>query len=68
MVIVQLYLIFFIIIRKRFKKIIKSVANSKINETYALSKLKIIDLANKGDKIPVQFLLKNIKRINILKM
>ena len=35
------------------KKIIKSVANSKINETYALAKLKIIDLAMKGEKSPV---------------
>ena len=35
------------------KKVIKSVANSKINETYALAKLKIIDLAIKGEKSPV---------------
>jgi ADP-ribosylglycohydrolase len=35
------------------KKVIKSVANSKINETYALAKLKIIDLAMKGEKSPV---------------
>jgi hypothetical protein len=35
------------------KRIIKSVANSKINETYALAKLKIIDLAMKGEKSPV---------------
>ena len=35
------------------KRIIKSVANSKINETYALAKLKIIDLAMKGEKRPV---------------
>jgi hypothetical protein len=35
------------------KRIIKSVANSKINETYAIAKLKIIDLAMKGDKSPV---------------
>ena len=35
------------------KRIIKSVANSKINETYALAKLKIIDLAMKGEKTPV---------------
>ena len=35
------------------KRIIKSVANSKINETYALAKLKIIDLAIKGEKSPV---------------
>ncbi len=35
------------------KRIIKTVANSKINETYAISKLKIIDLAMKGEKNPV---------------
>ena len=35
------------------KRIIKSVANSKINETYALAKLKIINLAMKGEKSPV---------------
>ena len=35
------------------KRVIKSVANSKINETYALAKLKIIDLAMNGEKSPV---------------
>ena len=35
------------------KRVIKSVANSKINETYALAKLKIIALAMKGEKSPV---------------
>ena len=35
------------------KRVIKSVANSKKNETYALAKLKIIDLAMKGEKSPV---------------
>ena len=35
------------------KRVIKSVANTKINETYALAKLKIIDLAMKGEKSPV---------------
>ena len=35
------------------KRIIKSVANSKINETYALAKLKIIGLAMEGEKSPV---------------
>jgi len=35
------------------KRVIKSVANSKVNETYALAKLKIIDLAIKGEKSPV---------------
>ena len=35
------------------KRVIKSVANSKVNETYALAKLKIIDLAMNGKKNPV---------------
>ena len=35
------------------KIVIKSVANSKVNETYALAKLKIIELAMKGEKRPV---------------
>ena len=40
------------------KKIIKSVANSKVNETYALAKLKIIELAMKGEKSPINTFLK----------
>ena len=40
------------------KRVIKSVANSKINETYALAKLKIIDLAMKGEKSPVNTFVK----------
>ena len=44
------------------KKIIKSVANSKINETYALSKFKIIELAKKGKSNPVQSFIKKYKR------
>ena len=35
------------------KKVIKSVANSKINETYASAKFKIIGLAMKGEKTPI---------------
>ncbi len=35
------------------KRVVKIVANSKINETYALAKLKIIHLAIKGEKSPV---------------
>ena len=38
---------------KEIKRVIRSVANSKINETYGLAKLRIIDLAIKGDKSPV---------------
>ena len=62
------------------KRVIKSVANSKINETYALAKLKIIEFAMKGKKSPVNTFVKkfgknryfkevvtNIKKILILK-
>ena len=65
---------------KDLKRVIKSVANSKINETYALAKLKIISLANDNKKDPVRFfvrkykknryfkdVIKNIKKILILK-
>mgnify|MGYP003386871930 FL=1 len=38
---------------KDLKKIIKTVANTKTNEVYALAKLKIIDLANKGENDPI---------------
>ena len=43
---------------KELKKVIKSVANSKINETYALAKLKIINFANNGDKNAVHSFVK----------
>ena len=44
------------------KRVIKSVSNSKINETYALAKLKIISLANDNKKDPVQFFVKKYKK------
>jgi hypothetical protein len=44
------------------KRIIKSVANSKINETYAIAKLKIIDLAMKGEKSPVNAFVRKYKK------
>ena len=47
---------------KDLKKIIKSVANSRVNETYALAKLKIIDLAANGDKDPVQTFTRKYKK------
>ena len=50
---------------KDLKKVIKSVANSKINETYAMAKLKIIDLAANGKKNPIHtFVKKNEKNRN----
>ena len=47
---------------KDLKKVIKSVANSQINETYALAKLKIISLANDNKKDPVQFFVRKYKK------
>ena len=47
---------------KELKRIVRSVANSKINETYALAKLKIIDLAIKGNKNPVYTFAKKYKK------
>jgi len=47
---------------KDLKKVIKSVANSKINETYAMAKLKIIDLAANGEKNPIQTFVKKFKK------
>ena len=38
---------------QKLKKIIRTVANSKISEQFALAKLKIINLANDGNKDPV---------------
>ena len=47
---------------KELKKIIKSVANSKINETYAIAKFKILELANSGDRNPIQSFVKRQKK------
>ena len=47
---------------KELKRVIRSIANSKINEIYALSKLKIIDLACKGKKSPVEEFIKRYKK------
>jgi hypothetical protein len=47
---------------QKTKKIIRTVANGKISEQFAMAKLKIIDLADKGDRDPVNtFLRKNTK-------
>ena len=43
---------------KELKKVIRSVANSKINETYALAKLKIINFANNRDENAVHSFVK----------
>ena len=47
---------------KDLKRVIKSVANSKINVTYALAKLKIISLAHEKKKDPVNFFVNKYKK------
>ena len=44
------------------KKVIKSIGNSKINETYALAKFKIINLANENKKDPIRFFVRKYKK------
>ena len=43
---------------KEIKKIIRTVANSHKNELYGLARLKIIDLASKGEENPIQKFIK----------
>ena len=52
---------------KELKRVIQSVANSKKNETYALAKLKIIELANKKDKNPTQTFIKKYRKSRYFK-
>jgi hypothetical protein len=47
---------------KELKKVIRSVANSNKNETYALAKLKIIDLASSEEKDPIQAFVKKYRK------
>ena len=47
---------------KEVKKVIRTVANSHINEVYGLARLKIIDLASEGDKNPIQTFIKLNKK------
>jgi hypothetical protein len=47
---------------QKLKKIIRTVANGKISEQYALAKLKIINLAAEGNKDPINSFMKlNLK-------
>ncbi len=47
---------------REIKKVIRTCANSHKNEVYGLARLKIIDLASKGEKNPIQKFIKlNIK-------
>ena len=47
---------------KELKRVIRGVANSKTNEIYGLAKLKIIDLALKQNKNPVQVFIQKYKK------
>ena len=44
------------------KKVIKAVANKKVSEKFAITKLQIINLASRGDKNPVKSFLKKNKK------
>ena len=49
---------------REIKKVIRTCANSNKNEVYGLARLKIIDLASKGEKNPIQKFIKiNLKNI-----
>ena len=56
---------------QKLKKVIRTVANGKISEQFALAKLKIINLANEGNKDPINSFVKlNSKNdyfINVIK-
>ena len=47
---------------KEIKKLMRTVAYSHINEVYGLARLKIIDLANQGEKNPIQTFIKLNKK------
>ena len=47
---------------KEVKKVIRTVADSHINEVYGLARLKIIDLASQGEQNPVQKFIKINKK------
>jgi len=47
---------------KEVKKVIRTVADSHINEVYGLARLKIIDLASEGEKNPIQTFIKLNKK------
>lgn len=54
---------------KEVKKVIRTVANSKLNEVFSLARLKIIDLASKGERDPIQKFIKiNEKNIYFKKV
>lgn len=47
---------------KEVKKVIRTIANSDINEVNGLARLKIIDLASQGEKNPIQKFIKLNKK------
>ncbi len=53
--------------KKEIKKIVRTVANSKINETYGLAKIILIELAQKRKKNPIQFFMKKYSRSRYFK-
>ena len=53
--------------QRKLKKIIRTVANSKINEQFALAKLKIIHLADEGNKDPINLFIRLNSKNNYFK-
>ena len=51
----------------KLKKIIRTVANGKISEQFALAKLKIINLADEGNKDPINLFIKLNSKSNYFK-
>jgi len=52
---------------QKFKKIIRTVANSKISEQFAIAKLKIINLADEGNKDPINSFMRLNSKNNYFK-
>jgi len=52
---------------QKLKKIIRTVANGKVSEQFALAKLKIINLADEGDKDPVNTFIRLNSKNNYFK-
>jgi hypothetical protein len=52
---------------QKLKKIIKTVANGKISERFALAKLKIINLADEGNKDPINSFMRLNSKNNYFK-
>ena len=52
---------------QKLKKVIRTVANSKISEQFALAKLRIINLADEGNKNPINSFIRTNSKNNYFK-